>query len=120
MDRQKIVCCVCNVGVHHQSIEKKVCVKGESNPQLNLGRVPCYHYTINALSIDKIITICNYDIVYILEVYTQSLDKGVWTLDTLNTQNLELELSTNPTQLYTQQPAARLSTGHRIISLDIT
>ena len=24
------------------------CVKGESNPQLNLGRVPCYHYTINA------------------------------------------------------------------------
>ena len=28
---------------------KKVCVKGESNPQLNLGRVPCYHYTINAV-----------------------------------------------------------------------
>ena len=27
---------------------KRVCVKGESNPQLNLGRVPCYHYTINA------------------------------------------------------------------------
>jgi hypothetical protein len=26
----------------------KECVKGESNPQLNLGRVPCYHYTINA------------------------------------------------------------------------
>jgi hypothetical protein len=26
-----------------------VCVKGESNPQLNLGRVPCYHYTIDAL-----------------------------------------------------------------------
>ena len=26
----------------------KVCVKGESNPQLNLGRVPCYHYTIDA------------------------------------------------------------------------
>ena len=30
---------------------KKVCVKGESNPQLNLGRVPCYHYTINALRV---------------------------------------------------------------------
>ena len=28
---------------------KKRCVKGESNPQLNLGRVPCYHYTIDAL-----------------------------------------------------------------------
>ena len=27
---------------------KKGCVKGESNPQLNLGRVPCYHYTIDA------------------------------------------------------------------------
>ena len=25
------------------------CVKRESNPQLNLGRVTCYHYTINAL-----------------------------------------------------------------------
>ena len=29
-------------------VNEKVCVKGESNPQLNLGRVPCYHYTINA------------------------------------------------------------------------
>ena len=29
--------------------KKTVCVKGESNPQLNLGRVPCYHYTIDAL-----------------------------------------------------------------------
>jgi hypothetical protein len=28
--------------------DKKVCVKRESNPQLNLGRVTCYHYTINA------------------------------------------------------------------------
>ena len=27
-----------------------MCVKGESNPQLNLGRVPCYHYTINAVT----------------------------------------------------------------------
>ena len=25
------------------------CVKGESNPQFNLGRVTCYHYTIDAL-----------------------------------------------------------------------
>ena len=25
-----------------------MCVKGESDPQLNLGRVPCYHYTIDA------------------------------------------------------------------------
>ena len=24
------------------------CVKRESNPQFNLGRVTCYHYTINA------------------------------------------------------------------------
>ena len=30
--------------------KKKDCVKGESNPQLNLGRVPCYHYTINAVA----------------------------------------------------------------------
>ena len=31
-----------------------MCVKGESNPQLNLGRVPCYHYTINAvLKVEK-------------------------------------------------------------------
>jgi hypothetical protein len=30
---------------------KNACVKGESNPQLNLGRVPCYHYTINALGV---------------------------------------------------------------------
>ena len=27
---------------------KMYCVKGESNPQLNLGRVSCYHYTIDA------------------------------------------------------------------------
>ena len=33
----------------NDSVKKKVCVKGESNPQLNLGRVPCYHYTIDAL-----------------------------------------------------------------------
>lgn len=25
------------------------CVKGESNPQFNLGRVACYHYTIDAI-----------------------------------------------------------------------
>ncbi len=25
------------------------CVKRESDPQLNLGRVTCYHYTIDAL-----------------------------------------------------------------------
>jgi hypothetical protein len=24
----------------------KICAKGESDPQLNLGRVACYHYTI--------------------------------------------------------------------------
>jgi hypothetical protein len=30
----------------------KVCVKGESDPQLNLGRVPCYHYTIDASNLE--------------------------------------------------------------------
>jgi hypothetical protein len=35
----------------NSSARKKECVKGESNPQLNLGRVPCYHYTINALGV---------------------------------------------------------------------
>lgn len=29
------------------------CVQGESNPQLNLGRVSCYHYTMNAYSEDR-------------------------------------------------------------------
>ena len=27
----------------------RTCVKRESNPQFNLGRVACYHYTINAI-----------------------------------------------------------------------
>jgi hypothetical protein len=30
------------------SAKEKKCVKRESNPQLNLGRVSCYHYTIDA------------------------------------------------------------------------
>jgi hypothetical protein len=29
--------------------KKRKCIKRESNPQLNLGRVTCYHYTIDAL-----------------------------------------------------------------------
>ena len=37
-------------------VRAKVCVKGESNPQLNLGRVPCYHYTINALEQKEYVT----------------------------------------------------------------
>jgi hypothetical protein len=33
---------------NQEAIEKikNVCAKGESDPQLNLGRVTCYHYTI--------------------------------------------------------------------------
>ena len=40
-------------------------------------------------------------------------EKVLWT------KNLELELSTNPTQLYTQQPAARLSTGPELYHLTL-
>lgn len=32
------------------------CVKRESNPQFNLGRVACYHYTINAVGMYRAVS----------------------------------------------------------------
>ncbi len=36
---------------------KKNCVKGESDPQLSLGRAACYHYTIDAVYLMKMLAI---------------------------------------------------------------
>jgi hypothetical protein len=36
---------------------QQICVKRESNPQLLLGREPCYHYTINACVEVKLLVI---------------------------------------------------------------
>ena len=45
------------------------CVKRESNPQFNLGRVACYHYTINAAGMCRILSyslcrILSYSVVF--------------------------------------------------------